>query len=121
MTTDSQTNVISGPARQAVLYHDDAGRMVRVGVLRRYGEHPDLGFESAPQVTPRDVLLAPRNLHLRYIVIQNPETRTRLQIPVGSVTAKAWRPSTTSVDILDTKTWRVATFQVRSRVGERWT
>jgi hypothetical protein len=112
--------MIPPSVRMRVIYRDDAGRKVWIGVLRRYGEHPDLGFEAVPQPLPRDVLNNPTRFKPRFITAYNPDARTRLQVPVGCITARAWQPSTASIDLLDPTTRRVATFQVKSRTGERW-
>jgi len=106
--------------RQRAVYTDDAGRKILMGVMRRYAEHPDLGFERVVQASIRSYMPYGSNFHARFITVHNPQTRSRITVPVGSHAARAWHPTTTSIDLLDPRTGGFGTFFVRSRTGERW-
>jgi hypothetical protein len=69
--------------RQRVVYADDAGRKILMGVMRRYAEHPDLGFERAVQAKIRSYMPHGSNFHARFITVHNPQTRSRFAVPVG--------------------------------------
>ncbi len=112
--------VTTTPIRQRVVYTDDAGRKVLIGVLKRYAEHPDLGFDRADQARIGSYIHNPSNFHPRFITMHNPQTRTRYAVLVGSLASRAWNPATTSIDLPDPRTGGLATFLVRSRTGERW-